>query len=1199
MTASNNGGGVDERRQLSVSVVASRNGSCFRKGRQYSVKTFVSLSTAVLLAGAACREKPIDQGALVTARTVGLEHLQRGRLADAEREFRTVIALAPREPLGYANLGLTYLRSGSYADAESQLQRARRLDPANPEIALIAAKLYSLTGRSAEARRMLATIPPDARVLYALAELERQSGDSGTERRYAERLRQVLERAPANFAVRLKLAAALLKLGASDSTLRYLEDVRQLRPAPPREAQPYLARSMRALRAGRSVEAGVTLERFLRLIEVTAPYQAALAQVDWIEGPLAGRPVLAFNPQSLIAMRGMTPASNVSAQFTDVTGESGLPDLGTRPTALALGDYDGDGEENLLIASPVVRLYAVHGGFVADVSARMSLPLPAGAVAATFADYDNDGWLDLFAIGPDGRGALLHNRDGKRFEDVTAAAGVGDVAGTRHALFVDLDHDGDLDLLLVGGGSLGVYRNDLDGTFSLFPNADGIRRGGSDAAFGDFDDDGRTDVFVASENGGDALFHNDGVRGFTDVATALGTRSSAVAVGDYDNDGALDVFVAGPAGGVLWHNDGTGGLTEAQRLRGGTTGGAVFLDYDNDGWLDILVAGPQGAALFHNDGTGRFVDRGALLPAGLQRDSIGPVLVADLDGDGDQDIIVGDKRGVHLLRNDGGNAHLGMKIQLTALGLGSGKNNSFGIGARLEVRAGELYQTRVVTGPVTPFGLGSHFKADVLRVQWPNGVPQTIYFPGTDQDVLELQQLKGSCAFLYTWDGQHFRFITDVMWRSALGMPLGIMGKGEGGRGKGPMSYAPAGASQEYLRIPGEALQPRNGRYVLQVTEELWETAYLDQLRLLAVDHPDSVEVFVDERFPPAVRGLRLYQTVHPRPPLSAVDERGTDVLAELRDHDYRYVSDLTPLAYQGLTEPHAVILDLDQDAGRPGTLLVLRGWIFPSDASINVALSQQRQELAELPVLEVRDARGRWVSRGALGFPAGKDKTVVIDLAGIFPTRDHHVRVRTNMQIYWDQAFVAEDVNGGGRTVKKQLRRSDGQEKTAAVVRVTTLSPQSGDLHFRGFSRMYRRGGRSGPHWFDYDSVTKESPWRPITGAATRFGDVGPLLENSDDQYVVMVPGDETTVEFDAPAGAPPDGWTRDFLLYSDGWIKDSDLNTAFGTTIEPLPYHAITSYPYSSGDRDPSDSPRQRYLREYNTRIIKRPRPGAMEER
>src|SRR5262245_51376027 len=137
-TASNSGGGVAVRRQLcSVSAVARSNGEGFLKGRQYSVKTFVSLAIALLAgtAGAACREKPVDTGALITAQTVGLEDLQRGRLPEAEQEFRKVIALAPRDPLGYANLGLTYLRAGRYDDAESQLQRARRLDPHSADIA--------------------------------------------------------------------------------------------------------------------------------------------------------------------------------------------------------------------------------------------------------------------------------------------------------------------------------------------------------------------------------------------------------------------------------------------------------------------------------------------------------------------------------------------------------------------------------------------------------------------------------------------------------------------------------------------------------------------------------------------------------------------------------------------------------------------------------------------------------------------------------------------------------------------------------------------------------------------------------------------------------------------------------------------------------------------------------------------------------
>jgi hypothetical protein len=136
----------------------------------------------------------------------------------------------------------------------------------------------------------------------------------------------------------------------------------------------------------------------------------------------------------------------------------------------------------------------------------------------------------------------------------------------------------------------------------------------------------------------------------------------------------------------------------------------------------------------------------------------------------------------------------------------------------------------------------------------------------------------------------------------------------------------------------------------------------------------------------------------------------------------------------------------------------------------------------------------------------------------------------------------------------------------------------------------MYRAGGRHGPHWFDYDSVTRESPWRTIEGAFTRVGDVLPLLRETDDMYVIMAPGDETTVEFDATsAGTVPHGWTRDFLLYTDGWIKDADLNTAFGNTVGPLPFHAITQYPYAPGDSYPADSAHQNYLRTYNTRVVR----------
>jgi hypothetical protein len=875
------------------------------------------------------------------------------------------------------------------------------------------------------------------------------------------------------------------------------------------------------------------------------------------------------------------------ATYVDATADASLPTPTTSPTAaktsaLATGDLDGDGIDDLFISAGAdARLYRIQGGGARDVSAGSRIALPNGAVFATFADVDNDGWLDLFVIGGDGRGHVYRN-DGKGALAELASAAIPDVKGARRALFADLDHDGDLDLLLVGSAGRALYRNNLDGTFTEATAAFGLAGGGDvrDAAFADFDDDGRLDLVVAGASGV-TLLHNGGAQRFSDATAtsglaAAGANATVVVAADYDNDGAIDLYVAGAGGAALWHNRGDATFTRDTRssaalpaLRAASITSAVFVDHDNDGWLDLVVgsgSGANGVAMLRNDGTGRFLDRSTILPASLRTVGASVLAVSDLDDDGDEDITFIDAVGApHVLRNEQGNANLAVNVELRSLGAGSGKNNAFGIGTRLQLRAGTLYQSRVATSRRTHFGLGPHLKADVLRIEWPNGVPQTVFVPGTDETVVEREMLKGSCAFAYTWDGTRFRFVTDAMWRSALGMPLGLM--------VSTSAFAPAGASQEYVRIPGDALKPRDGRYVLQLTEELWETAYADEVKLVAVDHPDSIDVFVDERFvPPGPVTLRTFEVSRRDLPRSAVDERGADVLPALRASDDVYVSNFTPTRYQGVVEPHDLVLDLGDSAGAPDSYLFLRGWIYPTDASINVALGQQSTLALTAPSLEVRDASGRWRTAVAnLGFPSGKDKTMVIDLSGRFPTKDHHVRIRTNMQIYWDQAFVA-------------------RAPKSPSVTLTTLAPMSAELHQRGFSRMYRKGGRYGPYWFAYDDVTKESPWRPIDGAFTRYGDVLPLLHGPDDMYVIMAPGDETTIQFDASSAARvPGGWKRDFLLYTDGWIKDSDLNTAFGTTVEPLPFHGGKAYPYAKGDVYPSDSAHQRYQREYNTRVTK----------
>ncbi len=1161
---------------------------------------FVMCSCLLLaLCSTSCRKQaPLDKQKtvrLLTLRNLGLAYLEESNFKEAEKAFLELMALAPEEPLGYANLSLAHLRNGAYDKAEAQIKKALALSPHNPDLVLILAEIYQMSGKENEAIAALAQHSKHVRSLYKIVQLySRQPELEARWQKMEEPLAQMVTYLPANLPARLTYIEALLHNNKPGEALHHMETLRKQLPELSGDIEVFFVTALTAMQASQAREALSPATIFHNLLKPSPLYAAGVRELNGPGGALSGFPLVHFS-QNLSAQMQREKTVLAAMRFTEVGSTSGLNfarrALQQRAAQafdgnLALGDYDGDGDVDLFVTnwSDASRLLRNDQGRFVEVGAEAGIKISDKSTAATFVDYDNDADLDLYVVnaGPD---VLYQNQGAGKFLNVAERVGIADTILGFASIFADLDHDGDLDLFLAGATANRLYRNNADGTFTEQAEKMGLEGEGErsrDAAIGDFDEDGDLDLFVVNQKGSNRLYTNLRQGQFQDLTTASGLQNESgavvVATGDYDNNGFLDLCSLTPSGGVhLYRNkeDGTfeedgrsPAMQEAlQKIQGSD---AAFFDFDNDGFLDLLlvgsnadrVAGSRGVLLFRNEGNGQFSAASSLLPENVL--SARKSGIADYDNDGDLDIFLLREDGaVHLLRNDGGNANHWLSVKLVGLTAGSSKNNRNGIGARLEVMAGDLYQMRIVTEPISHFGLGARANAEVMRAMWSNGTPQNWFDLASNQTVVENQILKGSCPFLYTWDGSRYTFVTDVAWKSAIGMPLGIMA--------GEMQYAFPNSMDEYLKIPGSFLKAKDGKYSLQITEELWETAYLDQVKLIAVDHPDSVEIYVDEKFvTPPFAPLRIYTAAHPRIPISARDESGSDLLPLLREQDEAYVANLRPNKYQGLTQTHDLILDLGDLKTTERVTLFLNGWIFPTDASINAALSQTNNLKVIAPYLQVIDRNGHWQTViENLSFPMGKNKIVIADLTGKFLTEDYRVRIRTNMEIYWNHVFFST-------------------EQDSTPLRQTTLAPISAHLHYRGFSRMYRKS-QYGPHWFDYSEVTTAPKWRDLIGDYTRYGDITSLLLASDDKYAICNSGDEITLSFDSqqPTKLAP-GWSRDFLLYTDGWLKDGDLNTAHGKTVEPLPFHGMSQYPYGAEESYPRDQDHQEYLKAFNTRKV-----------
>jgi len=878
---------------------------------------------------------------------------------------------------------------------------------------------------------------------------------------------------------------------------------------------------------------------------------------------------------------------------------------------IAAGDVDEDGDLDLCITAfgtdGSVWLWRNDGagGFSHDAT------LAQQGICPAFGDVDNDGDLDLW-LGRAGEDVYFEN-DGKgNFKEGQAAGIAGGQLVTHCARVLDTDSDGDLDFLAFrfmsgtvpaadtpkpAAGSL--YNNNRDGSFTDIAGELGLALGKTSVAavvYDDFDNDRDLDLVVFSAGDEKAIgWVNDRasqyhVLDFETTGLSIEGVLSATS-GDPDKDGDRDLLIFTKEGIQLFMNQGgfrfarhQGFSERCGRLRG--TGGQ-FADMDNDGDLDIVIAdafrrdGSRGPALLINNWPQELfinaleVDPGNLFSA-LNYQGNASCVVADFTGDGKCDVLLaptGEKP--FLVENITPGGHwIEIDLRGTREQDKKTRSNNSAIGARLEIKTGTISQQYVVGMPsgqvaMPPYrihaGLGQYPKVDWLRIMWPDAVLQAELEVPADQvmTITELQRKVSSCPHLFAWDGSHFEFVSDFGGMGGIGYLVA------------PGEYARPDPT-EYLPIPN--IKPLDGDYTFQVLEPIEEVVYFDQAKLIAVDHPAGTEVYPQEMMaigiPPVP--FELFCFKDPIEPVRAVDHLGDDVTEKIRVIDRRYAGATTPDSrFIGLAKDHFVELDfgdrLQVVSPQSCIVMFLHGWVEYPYSSTNYAASQAGLRCRAPSIHVFRD--GRWVELfHEVGYPAGIRHMMTLDVTGKLLPGDRLIRISSNMELYWDQIFIAPVLEDAG-------------------LRIQDVPVKSADLHFLGYPKEYSPDGRH-PNLYDYRSVDGAIAWKIMKGDYTRYGEVTELLDNADDCYVIMGRGEELTLRFPAEAfNSPPDGYNRSFILKTDSFCKDMDLYSAYPDTVEPLPFHSMSTYPYGANEKYPDDEKRREYRGRFNTRRVGNP--------
>jgi tetratricopeptide (TPR) repeat protein len=907
-----------------------------------------------------------------------------------------------------------------------------------------------------------------------------------------------------------------------------------------------------------------------------------------------------------------------NGKFEDVTTKAGF-DPALHGVSCTAGDYDNDGATDLAVdinGRPFLFHNEKNGTF-RDVTKAAGINIDGFNVGLTFIDYDHDGDIDLYVtvwglrhegtFTPEEKlfwpSVMFRNNGDGTFTDVTASVGLG-YGMTNGAIGTDFNNDRAVDL--IAGG--------------LWP------------------------VILENPREGKFIEH----RPWSEHEEVQSTEGLAVL--DFDKDGWMDVVFSksGVPSLTLWRNNRGKSFTQVKlpETNWVRAFGVAAFDYDNDGWVDLVAVGEtkEGKGevrLFRNLGPDGFKD--VTVDVGLDKihlDSPRAIITGDYDNDGATDLLITQNHGpAVLLRNEGGNQNHWLRLSLKGLA-----DNKSAIGTKVEVFSGgnrqkfEIYGSNGYLGQNSTdivVGLGDAKEADIVRMLWPTGVLQDeIQIAGDkQQNIQEIDRRGSSCPTLFVWNGERYEFVADMLGAGVVGhwvgpgqrdvprpvewikIDRGMVREKEDHRAlchpersEGSM-HSPASctdpspqktAAQDDKVLRTTSDQRATTTLSFRFMEPLEEAVYLDQVRLLAVDHSADTDVYPNEYFAsnPPYPPFKVVESRDAKPPAGAWDEHGHDVLPDLLAH--HYFGDFALTQFQGFAKPHSLTLDLGE-AYRGGPLwLLLHGEVEYFSANSMYAASQAGIE-AISPYVEAlvgneKDS-GQWKRVvDDMGFPAGGPRTMTADLTGKLPPGTRKIRITTNLQVYWDGILIDRTQQSAAREIPFEKLRAGSRPagKNAGLrddanregMHLTSVPLVKADLEFHGYP-LKIEGKPAGNVQYIYEKVSATGPYTRPSGTYTRYGDVLPLLTATDDKLAVFGSGDEVQLDFD-PSELPalPKGWVRDYFFAANGYEKDMDFYAAEGNFVAPLPFLRMGDYPYTPKQSFPLDDAHLNYLLEYNTR-------------